>query len=336
MVGLIQWLADRLRPGRRGSTSGPLLPYEVPAIADHWQAVHVLPLLHEIGAADPDTFFVHHLLEGASRTGSARPRFLSIGAGTCDVEMRLAASFLRAGVREFTIECLEPNPLLLARGRATALARGLDQRVVQVRGDCDNFRSRGHRDRYDGVLANGSLHNLRRLERTLDEVRSSLADGANFVASARIGRNGHQCWPEALREVQRFFGELPVGHRWNHLLRRSEQDYVDQDQSRLHGDGICAEDVLPALLERFSMPVFAGFGGAIEPFVGRAFGPNLVPHVAWDRDFIARVHDNDETLLMAGKLTPTRMFAVMTAGDAATPTYARGLAPADCVRAPAR
>jgi hypothetical protein len=181
------------------------------------------------------------------------------------------------------------------------------------------------------VIANGGLDRVRRLERLLDEVRNSLADGASFVAHARIGKNGHQFWPETLDEVQRFWEELPIGHRWNHQLRRSDREFLNWDHSRL-GDGVRAQDVLPLLLERFCMPLFAGYGGAIEAFIGTAFGPNFSPHQPWDRDFIARVHERDEELLQQRKITPTRMFAVMSRDAEPVQHHARDLAPEDCVR----
>ena len=330
-MGVMRWLAERLGGGDQ-APDGPLVAHAIPAIFEHWERTHVRPLLEPLGADDTEQFFVRQLLDSAKRSGSPAPRFLSLDAGTCDLELQLAVALRQAGLGEFNIECVELSPLKLARARATALARGLARHVTLVRADTNTWRAKTS---YDGVLGRGGLDRVQRLERLLDEVQRALADGASFVVSSRIGRNGHRCWPEALAEVQRFFEELPIGHRWNHLLRRSEMTFVDHDQSRF-GQGLRAQDVLPQLLARFSMPLFAGYGGAIEAFVSAAMGPNLSPQVARDRDFIARVHDNDEALLQAGQLTPTRMLAVLTAGDSGTPAYARGLAPASCVRAPAR
>jgi hypothetical protein len=181
-------------------------------------------------------------------------------------------------------------------------------------------------------MANGSLHQVVRLERLLDEVQKSLADGAWFVASTRIGRNGHQRWPEALAEVHRFWRELPASHRWNHHLRRSEQTFTDWDSSRIGDDGVRAQDVLPELLRRFSLPLFAGYGNVIDPFVGTAFGPNFAPTSSWDSRFVEAVHERDEELLANGTLTPTHMFAVMAREAEPVRCHARGLAPEQCVR----
>lgn len=330
-MGVMRWLADRLGGGGDGS-GGPgrqLVAHEVPRIFHHWEATHVQPLLHELGAADAESLYGVYLRDAVARTGNATPRFLSLGARDCQVELRLAKAFVRDGLRDFTFDCVEPNPLLRSRGRATALAQGLDKHLVGIGGDGNTWRPK---HRYDAVLANGSLHQVVRLERLLDDVHKAMLDGGWFVARARIGRNGHLRWPEALPEVQRFWRDLPPSHRWNHHLRRSEQTFTDWDSSRIGDDGVRAQDVLPELLQRFSMPVFAGFGNVVDVFVGTAFGPNFSPTNAWDRDFLEMVHERDEELLQAGTLTPTHMVAAMTREAEPARHHARGLSPELCVR----
>ncbi|HEX5051171.1 MAG TPA: class I SAM-dependent methyltransferase [Planctomycetota bacterium] len=328
----MRWLVDRLGARQGFGSRGPggqLIAHEVPRIFHHWEHTHVQPLLHELGVWDAATLFGHHLRDGAARTGNATPRFLSLGAGDCQLELTLAKAFVKGGLRTFTIDCVEPDLLLRGRARASALAQGLEQHVVGVAADLNTWSAR---HRYDGVMANGSLHRVVRLERLLDGVQKVMADGAWFVVRARIGRNGHLRWPEALAEVHQLWQDLPPSHRWDHHLRRSQQTFTDWDNSRIGDDGVRAQDVLPELLERFSMPLFAGFGNLIDVFVGTAFGPNFSPESAWDRDFIASVHERDEELLTAGRLTPTHMFAVMARGAEPVRAQARGLRPEQCVR----
>ncbi len=328
----MRWLADRLAPGQPSGPGGPgrqLLAPAPPAIGRHWEAVHVAPLLQELGSPDAASFFCHWLLDSVRRTGSAAPRLLSLGAGDGQVELGVARAFAAAGVTAFTIECVEPHPLLRARLRALALAQGLDRHLIGIAADCNDWR-RPHR--YDGILANGSLHRVVRLERLLDAVRHALADGAWFVTRARIGRNGHRRWPEALAEVAQLWPELPPSHRWNHVLRRHEERFTDWDSGRVGDDGVRAQDVLPELLRRFTAPVFAGFGNLIDVFTSAAFGPNFAPGNAWDRAFVAHVHARDEALLRDGALQPTHMVAVWSRDHEPVRAHARGLAPARCVR----
>lgn len=330
-MGLKHWLADRFGGVRRFGGGGTLLPHEPPPIFHHWLRTHVHPLLHGVGLQDLDAFLIHWLRDGALRSGADAPRFVSIGSRDARTELRLAAALAAAGIERFTIECVESDPLLQSGARAAALSRGLDRHLLPVRADGNTWRARG---RYDGVLADGSLEGTARLERLLDEVHRSLADGAWFVVRARIGRNGHLRWPEALLEVQGSFRELPASHRWNHVARRHEEVFQDRNGARLGADGIRAQDVLPELLRRFSVPVFIGFGNIVDAFVGPAFGPNFSPHVTWDRRFIAGVQARDEELLQAGRLTPTRMVAVLSRDDEPARFHARALSPEQCVRRP--
>src|SRR5690606_2623150 len=221
---LMQWLMDHLATGRESTAArGPgrtLLAHDTPKIFHYWMTKHVYPLMqgHPLDRQSDDSlscnnltcnreaWITSYLLDSAARTKARAPRFLSLGSGTCQTEVRLAAALKALGLKQFTIECVESDALLRSMGRAAALSRGLEQHIVNVPTDCDSWRAR---HRYDGVLANDSLHQLARLERVLDEVHRSLADRAWFLVAARIGRNGHLRWPEALPEVQRWWQELP-------------------------------------------------------------------------------------------------------------------------------
>ncbi|MBL9080008.1 MAG: class I SAM-dependent methyltransferase [Planctomycetes bacterium] len=302
----------------------------MPPIRVHWESTHVTPILHELGALDAPALFADALLSAVRRTGSAVPRFLSLGIGDGQLELRLAQALIRGGVEQFAFDCVEPNPLLRARLRAATLASGLDDRVFPIDQDFDPWRAGKHR--YDAVLADGSLHHTARLEKLLDAVQRALLPGGWFATRARIGRNGHLRWPEALPEVQRFWQELPPSHRWNHQLRRQEQHFTDWDHARIGRDGVRAQDVLPELLRRFTAPLFAAYGNLIDVFTGPAFGPNLAPGNTWDRAFVEAVHERDEQLLQDGTLTPTHMVALWTADGEPVRAHARGLAPERCVR----
>ena len=286
--------------------------HALPAVFHYWSNRYLRPKLEAIGAADPDEFFAKFLLQCYERCGDGTRRFVSLGAGNCDTEVRLARSLIDAGCRDFTIECLELNDAMLDRGRRQAETEGVGAHVLPLQGDFNRWRP--HR-RFDGVVANHSLHHVSALERLFDTVCASLAPHAAFIVSDMIGRNGHQRWPEALAIVREFWRELPPSYRYNHQLRRQETEFLDWDCSTSGFEGIRAQDVLPLLVERFDFDVFLGFANAIDPFVDRGFGPNFSVESSWDRGFIDRVHARDESELSAGRLKPTHMFAVMRSPD---------------------
>jgi len=322
---------QRLVTERRLYRDALHLTDELPRIYHYWAPKYVRPLAQEFGFSEPDELFSIHLRESAKRCGDADPVFVSIGAGSCDGEVRIADAMRRAGLERFTIECVEMNTGQLERGRALAEKAGVADHFRFVAADFNTWRAE---KRYAGVMANQSLHHVLKLEHLFDEIRRSLKPEAYFVAYDIIGRNGHLRWPEAFAEVQRFWEELPHPYRYNLQLDRYEPTFKDWDCSKYSFEGIRAEDILPLLIARFDFNLFIGFSNVIDIFVDRAFGHHFDPDREWDRGFIDRVQAFDEEAIRTGRLTPTHMMAVMTPVPSAIHRYSRGLSPQAAVRWP--
>lgn len=297
---------------------------DLPPIFHYWSHKYLRPMFEEFGVIHPDDWFSNNLLESAKLTGSADPVFLSIGAGNCDTEVRVAKLLKQGGATNFTIECLDLNPAMLDRGRAMAEAENVQGQLRFVEGDFNKWAASRT---YDGIMANQSLHHVMNLEGLFSGVRAGLHQNGLFVISDMIGRNGHMRWPEALREVHRFWEELPNSYRYNHLLKRNETQYDNWDCSGEGFEGIRAQDILPLLLKDFQFYKFIGFGNIVDPFIDRAFGHNFDADAQWDRDFVDRLHARDEAGFAEGSLTPTHMLAVLTMQEPAARHYSRGLSP---------
>jgi len=303
----------------------------LPRIFHYWSHTYVRPLLEEVGCSNPDEFFAKYLRESAARCNAEQPLFISIGAGNCDTEIRVAQLMKRAGLTRFAIECLDMNPHMLARGRQMAQREGVAEHIAFAEGDFNQWTAS---KRYDGVMANQALHHVLNLEGLFDEIKRSLNTSAYFITSDMIGRNGHQRWPEALTEVHRFWQELPREYRYNQQLKRHEEVYENWDCSKEGFEGIRAQDILPLLLERFHMHVFIAFANVVDIFVDRSFGHNFNGDGEWDRQFVDRLQALDEEALRTGKLTPTHLMAVMTTDPLPDAMWSRGLNPVACVRKP--
>jgi SAM-dependent methyltransferase len=305
--------------------------HDLPPIFHYWSNRYLVPKLEPFGFSHPDAFFHQYMEASYQSAGEGPRRFVSVGAGNCDTEVRLAAALVANGCTDFTIECLELNETMLARGHRHAEAAGVGSHVVPVRGDFNRWRPRG---RYNAVLANQSLHHVFELERLFDAIHGALASHSLFVVSDIIGRNGHQRWPEARRIVDEIWEELPSRYRFNHQLQRQEDRFQDWDCSVGGFEGIRAQDVLPQLVERFDFDLFVGFANIVDPFIDRSFGNNFDPNADWDRAFVDRVHARDEAELTSGRIKPTHMFAVMRAGSGAANLHLPGLSPRQSVRWP--
>jgi len=304
----------------------------LPDIFHFWSNKYLRSMIEEFGAANPDQFFAMYLQQGAIACAIPNPRFISIGAGNCDTEIRVAGLLKDAGLAQFTIECMDINPHMLERGRQMAEQEGVSGNVSFVEGD---FNSWEPCQVYAGVMANQSLHHVVNLEGLFNEIRCALDPRGCFVISDMIGRNGHQRWPEALAAVHRFWHELPPEYRYNHQLNRHEELYENWDCSGESFEGIRAQEILPLLLDRFHFRAYIGFANVIDVFIDRAFGHNFKADQQWDRDFIDRVHAFDEQALLAGKLTPTHMLAVLSSQPGPR-RCSRGLTPERSVRWPTR
>ena len=303
--------------------------HDLPEIFHYWSNKYLTPIFHEGGFASIEEFFSSELLKAKDSTKSETARFASIGSGNCDVEVAIAKRLIESGYNNFILECVEINPTMLERGRAAAAESNVIDNVRFVEAD---FNLWAAEQTYDAVIANQSLHHVTELEHLFDQIKKGLHSNGRLVISDIIGRNGHQRWPESLEIVNKFWSELPERYKFNSLLGRHEEQYINWDCSNEGFEGIRAQDILPLLLQRFQFETFIGFGSAIDIFVDRCFGHHFDPDSQWDREFIDRVHAEDEAGLKSGRLTPTHMLAVCVKKLAGTPFYSRGLDPVSSVR----
>jgi hypothetical protein len=88
-----------------------------------------LPQLASFEDAGADEFFLLNLeraYDGAAVCGHGRVRrFVSPGAGNCDLEVRLAEGLRASGRTEFVFDCLDLNAAMIERGAAAASEKGL-------------------------------------------------------------------------------------------------------------------------------------------------------------------------------------------------------------------
>ncbi len=284
--------------------------HDLPQIYHYWSNKYLLPAHRPFGFTCPDSFYCLYLEQQIANAGSASARFVSVGAGNCDTEVRLATMLKKRGHENFTIECLDINDDMLARGRKLADEVGVVENIVIKKTDFNQWQPKG---RYDAVIANQSLHHVEQLEGLFTRIKSAIGDSGIFLTSDMIGRNGHMRWPEALEIVQEFWRELPPKYRHNQQLNRYEQEFDNWDCSDYGFEGIRAQDILPLLISNFHFSAFFAFANVIDPFIDRSFGHNFDVNNEGDRGFIDRVALRDEAELRAGLVKPTHILAAMCA-----------------------
>ena len=305
--------------------------HALPPILGYWFDKHVVPGLKTFGFANSIEMFRTYIARVCGERPGETCHILSIGSGNSATEINIAQWLFEQNVRNFHFECLDLNPEVLDRGRRAAAAQGFADYFRFAAFDVNSWKPARQ---YQIILAIQCLHHVVELELLFDKIQSALHLDGFFLTDDMIGRNGHQRWPEALKFVEQFWGELPDSYRYNNGLRRMDSQFQDLDCSIVGFEGIRAEDILPLLLQRFHFDFFFGFGNIIDIFVDRIFGPNFDPNREWDRDFIDRVHAVDVQEMESGRLKPTHIFAAMMKRPSSNPKTYKHLTPEFSVRMP--
>lgn len=287
-------------------------------------------MIEPFGFVHPDDFFIKQLAKVIDKEHTEHAVFISIGAGNCDTEVRVAEGLVALGYKDFAIECLDLNPTMLARGRELARTHAMQRHVVPLEGDFNQWQPAKP---YHAVLANQALHHVLQLEHLFNAILEAIRPvNGVLITSDMIGRNGHQRWPEALSIVEEFWNELAPKYKYNHQLKRQEPVFVNWDCAADGFEGIRAQDIMPLLLERFHFDLFVPFANVIAPFVDRSFGHNFDVNSEFDRSFIDRVHARDDAEIRTGRITPTQMFAVLSTDPHRPGQWIEGLTPQFCTR----
>lgn len=291
--------------------------HDLPEIFHYWSNKYIRPRLNTVIGVDSVTdFYAKSFLAAAKTCATETPRFLSIGAGDCSVEVTVAKRLVELGLSSFSMECLELSPVLVERAVAHARIEGVTHLVSPIQSDINKWEAPGVR--YCAMMANHSLHHLVELERVFDSVRNGLMSHGLFVTNDMIGRNGHMRWPETLEWIEAIWAFLPDRYKYNQQLKRLEKEFVNWDCSKEGFEGIRAQDILPLLVDRFHFQSFLAFGGIIDVFVDRAFGHNLHAASQQDRALIDFMQLLNDRLIDVGAVKPTNMFAVMSLNPSAT------------------
>lgn len=306
--------------------------HDLPEIYHFWSHRYVRPKLLACGFKDVDDFFLQNLLAVARQRPEERHRVASIGAGNCDLEVRLAVLAKEQGVENLLFHCLELNPHMIERGRELARHEGVSDLFELEVIDIDTWEPRGP---HGACIANHSLHHIVELESLFAKIQRAIGEQGVFLTNDMIGRNGHMRWPEALRYVQDIWRQMPQRYKYNHQLQRWEDELDNWDCSKEGNEGIRAEDILPLLLKSFHFESFMAFGNIIDVFVDRSFGHNFDAESEEDRDFIERVAKLDEEKLDSGEIKPTHIIAAMRTQPVAEPKVYRHWTPEFCLRDPA-
>jgi SAM-dependent methyltransferase len=306
--------------------------HDLPAIFHLWSNSYLTLRLRSVfGVSGTTEFYVNFLVESFSRTGINR--VLSIGAGDASIEIGIANALRARGLTEFHIDCLELSPVLVERAADAIRQNALRQEVLATVCDINLWQPDAT---YGAVMAHHSLHHIANLEHVFAAIDTALAADGYFVTQDMIGRNGHMRWQETLAVVNHIWKQLPIGFKYNRQLHRLEQEYDNWDCSTEGFEGIRAQDILPLCIEHFEFRRFFGWGGLVEVFLDRGFGPNFDAADPFDQEIVRRTQALEDQLIDGGWTKPTMMAAVIAKRASEPPIVFRTRTPEFCRRPPDR
>jgi SAM-dependent methyltransferase len=298
LLAMAERVAFSVTPQYQGETLPPIFAY--------WSGRFLAPDAQRLGIGSPESFFLDHIRRSAAGA-NAPVRVLSVGTGSCDMEIELAARLHADGVAVH-VTCLDFNPALMRHAAAAAQERGVDALMTFEARDCNLPFTRPAQD---VIIVNQFFHHVTELETFCGSLRRSLAAQGVLLSSDIVGRNGHQLWPDVETVVQEAWATLPSGKHHDRHFNTASSRYRPINHAAYSNEGVRAQDIVGCLLAEFDFELFFSFGGAIMPFVERRIGFNFDPQLAEDREWIDHVHTLDAAALAAGRYPAANMIAAL-------------------------
>jgi hypothetical protein len=114
--------------------------HDLPGICHYWSNKYLFPQYRQFGIGNPKEFFSSYMQRACTDPGGLTCRFVSVGAGNCDVEAERVQGLLQAGVNNFVLECLDVNEAMPNRGRALSRERGVERNMSFCSSDINSWR----------------------------------------------------------------------------------------------------------------------------------------------------------------------------------------------------
>ena len=83
--------------------------HDLPQIFHCWSNKHLVPKLHSFGFNNPKEFFALYMTRVCKRFPNETCRFVSIGAGNCDLDVEICETLLQSNIKNFVSECLDTS-----------------------------------------------------------------------------------------------------------------------------------------------------------------------------------------------------------------------------------
>ncbi len=280
----------------------------LPDIVGWWSERYLRPRIQEIfGYSGGNSFYLNPILSASQ--SNEKVLVASLGSGDGEVENALAKVLLDRGVSNVKIVGFELSKELVEKASMRAAALGVADVAAFHNSDINSsFGS----SQFDLIIANQVLHHILNLEDVFDSCHKALKDDGFIMTRDMIGMNGHQAWPEARGVVDDIWSDMPDRYKFNTRSKKFSETFPNTDFSTSGFEGIRSQDIMRLINERFGYSHFYAFGGIVERFINRAYGPNYSTAKVDDREFVKRLQDINDDLIDSHEITPTQIVAYFT------------------------
>jgi len=196
-------------------------------------------------------------------------RLLSIGSGTCAVEMEIAQKLRRP----YVIDCMDLNEGLIQWATQHAQARGLNLRPMVA-----DLNKMVFTEKYDIVMIVAALHHFVELEMVAERISSALTEDGFFVTYEPVMRSGMFLFPATRLFLGVLFLLLPARLRVNHQdypgEKRVDRFYNEYDRSAWTFESIRSGDIPKVLTQSFNTVHYGRGMTFLRRVADSLYGPN--------------------------------------------------------------
>ena len=241
--------------------------------------------------------------------GRKRLRVLSLGSGSCGVELVHLAPLLKKQGTELNLTSLDINETVLAQAAEEAEKRQVT--FIPMVQDINKLVLPAKA--YDVVLAFASLHHFIKLDLIARAINTTLTPRGIFVTVDIPTRRGYRMWKETKAIVDHLWTILPPKYKFDHTAQATVQyaaTYPDVDYARHSFECANSEAILPALHTHLREVVFVPAYALARRFFDTKFGPNYDLRLASDRAVFDFIMTLDDYYLQTQQLQPETFFGV--------------------------
>lgn len=239
--------------------------------------------------------------------GKQRIKVLSLGSGSCGVELALLSPLLKKQGTEMTLVSIDINQQILDQAKAEA-----DKRHIKFKGIVQDINKLNLEEgKYDVIMAFAALHHFENLDLVTKEINRGLKKDGIFVTVDIPTRNGYLMWDETKQIVEHIWDILPTKFKFDHTAH-AEITYMEKfpDINYAKNSFECAnsEAILPALNRNLTEVVYVPAMSMARRFFDTKFGPNFDLRQKLDKAIFDFIMQLDEYYLASGILRPETFF----------------------------